>query len=77
MTAAASYHLWFVKKFGVEAFEELYRDWARGRKYTRLELVELVEVWEAEVAALAPNGLQKSESTNPQLVSVSGRPELK
>lgn len=39
MTAAASYHLWYVKKFGVEAFDELYQRWAKGQKYTRLELV--------------------------------------
>ena len=42
MTAAASYHLWYVKRFGVEAFDELYQDWTKGRKYTRLELINLL-----------------------------------
>lgn len=52
MTAAASYHLWFVKKFGVEAFDTLYQDWTKGRKYTRLELQNLVPEFEAHLAEL-------------------------
>jgi len=52
MTAAASYHLWFVKKFGVDAFDELYRDWAKGHKYTRLELQNLVPEFEAQLETL-------------------------
>lgn len=52
MTAAASYHLWFVKRFGVEAFDVLYQDWTKGRKYTRLELQNLVPEFEAKLAEL-------------------------
>lgn len=54
MTAAASYHLWFVKRFGVEAFDALYQDWTKGRKYTRLELQNLVPEFEARLNALNP-----------------------
>ena len=52
MTAAAAYHLWFIKKFGVDAFEELYRDWAKGRKYTRLELEVVLSSWKEKVSSL-------------------------
>lgn len=52
MTAAAAYHLWFVKKFGVDAFDELYRDWVKGRKFTRLELETVLLCWKEKVSSL-------------------------
>jgi len=52
MTAAASYHLWYVKKFGVEAFDVLYRDWAKGHKYSRLELEVVLSELLAKYTAL-------------------------
>ena len=52
MTAAASYHLWYVKRFGVEAFDDLYRDWAKGRKYSRLELEVVLSELLAKYTAL-------------------------
>lgn len=57
MTAAGAYHLWYVKKFGVEAFEKLYQDWAKGHKYTRLELQNLVPEFESKLNELK-NGEQ-------------------
>jgi 5-methylcytosine-specific restriction endonuclease McrA len=56
MTAAGAYHLWYVKKFGIEAFEKLYQDWAKGHKYTRLELQNLVPEFESKL-----NELQKEQ----------------
>lgn len=52
MTAAGAYHLWYVKTYGVEAFETLYQDWSKGRKYTRLELQNLVPEFEAKLNEL-------------------------
>jgi len=52
MTAAGAYHLWYVKRFGVEAFEKLYQDWAKGHKYTRLELQNLVPEFESKLNEL-------------------------
>jgi hypothetical protein len=52
MTAAASYHLWYVKTYGVEAFDQLYQDWTKGHKYTRLELQNLVPEFQDKLDSL-------------------------
>lgn len=52
MTAAGAYHLWYVKTYGIEAFEKLYQDWAKGHKYTRLELQNLVPEFELKLNEL-------------------------
>lgn len=52
MTAAGAYHLWYVKTYGIEAFEKLYQDWAKGHKYTRLELQNLVPEFESKLNEL-------------------------
>lgn len=56
MTAAASYHLWYVKRFGVEAFDELYQDWTKGRKYTRLELINLLAEFQEKLKGYSGEG---------------------
>lgn len=52
MTAAASYHAWFVRTYGAEAFEQLYRAWTAGHKYSRLELIALVAEYQVKLESL-------------------------
>jgi len=42
-TGAVAYHAWYVRTFGAEAFDALYRRWAAGKKWSRVELMELVK----------------------------------
>lgn len=42
MSGAVHYHAWYVRTFGAEAFDALYRRWAAGKKWSRLELIALV-----------------------------------
>jgi hypothetical protein len=51
------YYRWYIDKFGQEAFDELYRRWAKGRRYTRLELQNLVPEFESKLNELK-NGVQ-------------------
>lgn len=40
-TGAVSYHAWYVRTFGADAFDALYRRWTAGKKWSRLELIAL------------------------------------
>lgn len=46
------YYRWYIDKFGQEAFDDLYRRWAKGHKYTRLELQNLVPEFESKLNEL-------------------------
>lgn len=50
MTSAASYHAWYVRTFGADSFDRLYRLWEGGRKWSRLELIELVGTLKIDLA---------------------------
>lgn len=51
-TAAVSYHAWYVRTFGAEAFDRLYRRWAAGKKYSRLELIALRSEYQIKLAEM-------------------------
>jgi len=46
------FYRWFIQKFGQEKFDELYARWQKGRKFTRLELVNLVAEYESRLVAM-------------------------
>lgn len=39
-------------RYGQTAFDEMYTRWAKGRKYTRLELIALVTEYQEKLAEL-------------------------
>lgn len=43
------YYTWFRDWHGEKAFNELYKRWSAGRKYSRLELIALVKEYEIKL----------------------------
>lgn len=46
------YFNWYLDWHGRQAFDELYKRWSAGRKYSRLELIALVKEYEAKLAEM-------------------------
>lgn len=55
------YQNWFVKKYGQEVYDELYREYRTPRKFRNSDLIELIELYEEKLNNL-PNDSIYSET---------------
>lgn len=46
------FYRWFINEYGQPAFEDLYRRWAKGRKYSNPELRKMIEAYEKKLAEM-------------------------
>lgn len=49
------YYNWFLDWHGRQAFDEMYKRWSAGRKYSRLELISLVAEYEIKLSQMQNN----------------------
>lgn len=47
------YFQWFIKQFGQPIFDDMYREWAKGRKFSTPELREMVTEYETMLKELS------------------------